>query len=63
MAFTYDTKTSDTLTKDSPSVAGTFTNDSKTINYLWVSTTFPWAESEPWNISGDGDILTKDIKS
>lgn len=63
MAFTYDTKSSDTLTKDSPSSAGTFTSDSKTIDYLWVSDVFPWAEAEPWNISGDGDILTKDIKS
>jgi len=63
MAFTYDTKSSDTLTKDSPSSAGTFTSDSKSISYLWVSSTFPWAEAEPWDISGDGDTLTNDLKS
>lgn len=62
--LTYDTKSSTTLTKDTRSSAGTFTNDSKpTFAKLWDSTIFPWAEQSPWLLDGSGYLLVKDLRN
>ncbi len=50
------------LNEDSRTSAGSFTQDGKTLQYLWISTIFPWATTTfPWY--GLGAVLTLDNKN
>lgn len=64
MALNYDTKSTNSLTGDSRSAAGTFTNSDKSIPYLWSSLTLPWVASYfPWVGIVTGQVLTLDTRN
>ena len=61
--LTYDTKTTNSLTGDNRSSAGTLNIDGKTI-FIWIPNYYPWLlVNHPWAQDGICSTLTLDIRN